>query len=102
MPAQIIPLIDADRQSLVVRLDNQDCRISVWWHPSDQSWWGSVEVPVNTPIVQSRRLGTGIGLLDRLEGKVSGNIVCRSSVAIKDEPRRDAWGTKTHLLYWET
>ena len=45
-PGQRIPLLDLDRQSLIVRLAGQDCRIRVWWQPSDLAWYGGLEVPV--------------------------------------------------------
>ena len=46
---QRIPLLDEDRQSIIVTIGERDCRISVWWQPSDQAWYGSLEVPTNTP-----------------------------------------------------
>ena len=71
---QPLPLIDADRQSLIVRLDGRDCRVSVWWQPFDGAWYGGIEVPVNTQIVRGRRLVTDSGLLDRIEGVLAGNL----------------------------
>ena len=97
----IIPLIDADRQSLIVRLNDIECRIRIWWQPSDSSWWGSLEVPVNTPAVLSRRLAVNTGLLDRIDDVLPGNIVMRSLGGEVFEPRRDAWSRPTHALMWE-
>ena len=37
-----MPLLDLDRQSLIVRLSGQDCRLSVWWQPMAQSSWFAV------------------------------------------------------------
>ena len=88
---QRIPLIDTDRQSLILRLADQDCRIRVWWQPSDRSWWGSIEVPANTPAVQSRRLALNAGLLDRITDVLPGNIVMRELGNADLEPGRNAW-----------
>lgn len=96
-----IPLGDHDRQSLIVRLDGQDCRIRVWWVPSDSGWWGSLEVPANTPRVTGRRLGLNAGLLDRLDGILPGNLVMRDLGGTGVEPRRDAFRAPTHALRWE-
>ena len=99
MPATI-PLLDTARQSLVVRLDDVDCLLRVWWQPSDSSWWAGIEVPVGTPAVRSRRLANDVGLLDRIEGLLPGNLVCRS-LGAPTAPGRNAWSIPTHVLRWE-
>ena len=96
-----IPLIDADRQSVIVRLAGVECRVSVWWQPSDSSWWGALEVPVNTPVVRSRRLAVDTGLLDRIPGKLPGNVVMRDLSAPAEEAGRNAFASGTHALVWE-
>ena len=98
---QLIPLIDTSRQSLILRLAEQDCRVRVWWQPSDLSWWGSIEVPVNTPAVQSRRLALNAGLLDRITDVLPGNLVMRELGNAGLEPGRNAWSRPTHGLFWE-
>ena len=98
---QRIPLLDEDRQSIIVTLGEQDCRISVWWQPSDESWYGSLEVPTNTMIVSGRRLALGSGLLDRIGGVLPGNVVLRELGDTGAEPARDAWRRPTHALMWE-
>ena len=98
---QSIPLIDTDRQSLIVRLADQDCRIRIWWQPSDQGWWGSLEVPTNTPAVRSRRLALNSGLLDRITDVLPGNLVMRELGNEGLEPGRDAWARPTHGMFWE-
>ena len=100
-PGTSIPLLDVDRQSVVVRLADVDCRVTVWWQPSDQSWYGSLEVPVNTPRTSGLRLSRGAGLLDRVGGVLPGNVVCRELGDFQREPRRDAWRRPTHALRWE-
>ena len=97
----LIPLIDADRQALIVRLDDKDCRIRVWWQPSDLSWWASLEVPTNTPSVSGRRLALNAGILDRIADILPGNIVCRERGTAGLEPGRDAWARQTHGLFYE-
>ena len=98
---QRIPLIDADRQTLILRLANQDCLLAVWWQPSDASWWASIEVPTNTPAVTSRRLALDAGLLDRVRDVLPGNLVMRELGDAGLEPGRDAWQRPTHALMWE-
>ena len=103
-PGARIPLDDHDRQSLIVRIAGQDCRIRIFWQPSDPdggSWWGSLEVPIDTPVVTSRRLGLNIGLLDRIEDVLPGNIVLRELGGDGLEPQRDAFASKSHGLFFE-
>ena len=102
------PLLDADRQSLIVRLDGRDCRIRVWWQPSDDNgdgtmggWYGSLEVPTNTPVVTGRRLSLNAGLLTRIDGILAGNLVMRDLGGAGGEPGRGAFRTGTHALRWE-
>ena len=100
---QAIPLLDLDRQSMVVRLGGLECRVRVWWQPLDRAWYGTLEVPVNTPVVQGRRLAVDSGLLDNVGGVLPGNVVLRAlgEADTLAEPRRDAWGRETHGLIWE-
>ena len=100
-PGATIPLGDHDRQSLIVRLDGKDCRIRVWWQPSDSGWWASLEVPVNSPAVTGRRLSLNSGILDRIEGVLNGNLVLRDLGGAGVEPPRSAWRNQTHALRWE-
>ena len=103
-----IPLGDHDRQSLIVRLDGQDCRIRVWWSVADDpgdgtlgGWWGSLEAPTNFPVVTGRRLSLNAGLLDRIEGILNGNLVMRDLGGAGVEPGRGAFAQRTHALRWE-
>ena len=73
----------------------------MWWQPSDESWYGSLEVPTNTMIVSGRRLALGSGLLDRIGGVLPGNVVLRELGDTGAEPARDAWRRPTHALLWE-
>ena len=106
--AQRVPLIDADRQSLILRIAGEDVRLSVWWQPSDPDdgegpggWWASLEVPANTPAASSRRLALNSGILDRVKDVLPGNFVLRERSANGLEPARDAWRRQTHAIYWE-
>ena len=98
----VLPLLAADRQSFIARLNNTDIRLEMYWQPSDNSWYADLEVPVNTPVVTGKRLALNTGLLDRrpeiLEG---GNIVCRSLQAESDEPVYTSFAQPTHALVWE-
>ena len=99
---QRLPLLDVDRQSMILRLANNDCRVRISWNVAEQSWFGDLEVPVNTAVVQGIRLAVGSGILDRIQGVLPGNIVCRNLDSIDDlEPARDAWARPTHALVWE-
>ena len=98
---QRIPLLDVDRQSLIVRLAGIECRIIVWWQPSDAGWWASLEVPVNTPVIRSRRLALNSGILDRITDVLPGNLVLREIGSTGAEPQRNAWARPTHALVYE-
>ena len=99
-PGQRMPLLDADRQSVIVRLNNIDCRVSAWWQPSDSSYYGSLEVPVNTNVVRSRRLAVNSGLLDRVRDVLPGNVVFRALEDGTPEAKRGAFAAPTHGLFW--
>lgn len=102
-----IPLIDADRQSLKIRLPSAtggliECRLIVWWQPSDAGWWAILEAPVNTLAVGSVRLALNCGILDGASGVLDGNIVMRATLlGGTDEPTRASFADKTHELRWE-
>ena len=95
-----IPLIDTDRQSLIIRLADIDCRLTVFWQPSDVAWYATLEVPVNTIVVSSKRLAVDSGILDRVKDILPGNIFCRALESERAEPQRDAWRRPTHALIW--
>ena len=99
-PGHRIPLIDTDRQSLIVRLAEIDCRVTVFWQPSDVAWYATLEVPVNTVVVSSKRLAVDSGILDRVKDILPGNIFCRALESERMEPQRDAWRRPTHALIW--
>lgn len=103
----VVPVIDADRQSVQMRLpdangDIQDIRLSLWWSPSDNGWWSGLEVPTNVWAVRSRSLALNVGILDDVPGVLAGNIVMRSTQSEStEEPTRTAFVDKTHRLIWE-
>ena len=78
---------------MIVRLGGMDCRIQVWWQPSDGAWYSAIEIPTNTSVISGRRLVVGAGLLDRLPDVLPGNIVCRAldEDSGRVDPARDAW-----------
>ena len=106
----IVDLIDADRQSVQLSLpdingEDVDCLLRVWWSPSDSGWWASIEIPVNTPAVSSRRLGLNCGLLDHVDHLLAGNFVMRGTGQgeglNESEPTRRSFVDRTHELRWE-
>ena len=96
-----IPLLDEDRQSLIVRLADMDCRLTVYWSPSAFAWFADLEVPTNTLRVAGRRLALNAGLLGRTTGVLPGDIVLRELGDTGAEPARDAWARPTHALRYE-
>ena len=101
--AEQIPLESTARQSLIVRLNNIDCLVRVWWQPDQEGWFGSLEVPFGTPVVRGRRLVVNGGLLAGIVDVLPGDVVCR---AVEDadaltDPGIDAWLTGTHGLFYE-
>ena len=95
-----VPLLSVDRQSVVMRLDGVDVRIRVFYHPSDESWYATVEVPVGSPAVSSRRVRVNEGLFGLVKGEVSGDIFCRALGTGRGDPGREPWG-QTHVLRYE-
>ena len=102
-----IPMEDEDRQSLILRLDGRDVRLTVVWSPTsvlgetDGHWQGTLEVPVNTFVVRGMRLTLNSGLLSSVQGHLNGDLRVRSLVGGHAEPLRDAWSVPTHAIYWE-
>ena len=95
-PGRQIPLLDTARQSLIVRLQDIDCRVRVWWQPWDAAWYGSIEVPTN-------RAGRA-GAAPRRQRRPARRSGPRRSPATSSagrwdssddrlEPLRDAWAT---------
>ena len=97
-----LPLADEPRQSLIADLGGTRARITLWWQPSDGAWYATVEAPVNTYAVRSRRVTEHAGLLAGADSPLPGDIVCRpTSGAHGGAPGRAAWAAATHGLYWE-
>ena len=106
-----IPLINADRQSLIVRFAVQDCRLRVYWNPTDSAWYCDVEVPAGNIVQAGKRLNTDTPVLPRTNQWLPGNIWCRaaSTDAKMHNPHQrddfaDTGGTKGHVRYrlmWE-
>lgn len=102
-PGFRLPLVDTDRQSLIVRLDAVDCRVEVWWQPVERAWFASLEAPVGSPVMSGRRLTVNAGLLAGRPGVLAGDVVCRAVDEADQErdPDRFAWGIDSHGLFWE-
>ena len=103
MPAAIIDLINVDRQSLVIKLGAVDCRLTVWWQPSDSCWYATLEFPPGQPRARARRLVNDAGLLSRLRARyvLGGDIVCRPIGNNEGDPGERPWGATHRLLYEE-
>ena len=99
--ALLLPVIDAPRQSFIVRLAGQEVKLLLWYQPGDEAWYASLEYPVNQPLVSGRRLVSGGGLLADLPTDFSGDIVCLPLSPNAGEPARDAWGVTHRLAYLE-
>ena len=69
-----IPLLDVPHQSLIVRLAGQEAKLTVRYQPYDNAWYASLEFPVGTPVVSSRRLVSGGKLLEGLAVDFAGDI----------------------------
>ena len=95
-----------NRQSLVVSLAGKDCKVTVYYAPSADTWYADLDVPVNTPAVRGRRLANGGGILPRASAALPGNIYVRP---VSDfDARRDPHGadafappTPRYRLAWE-
>ena len=94
-----IPLLDTDRQSVILRLSDQDCRLRLWWQPYDSAWYASLEIPTGTVHVQSVRLASGSSLLERVVNPLAGDLTVRKLAPNAGEPMRNAWDN-THELLW--
>ena len=96
-----IPLLDRDNQTVIVRLNNVDCRVHVWWQPLDGAWYATLEAPINRPVAAGRRLTTGVDLLDRTDA-LAGKLLCWPT-SVEDgnlDPVRTAWSRRSHLLVY--
>ena len=93
--AQGIPLTDDPRQTFRTTLGDQPVALFVWWQPSDESWFVSLEYQDGRTIVSGVRLvEAGVplrGFVTDFEGQFL--------VTGIGEPGRNAWST-THRLIW--
>ena len=97
--ASLIPLLNVPRQSLLVTLDEQDVRLTVWYQPSDAHWYGTLEHPSGTPLVAGRRIALDSPLVGSQARRFRGDFYCRA-IADVVEPGRAPWG-ETHRLIYE-
>ena len=102
MTKHSLPVLDLDRQSFRARFGPVDCKVTIWWQPFDENWYFSF-VAVATPIVTSKRITNNSKLLPISGETIEGNIFCRPVNDFEDrDPKRDAWGSGSHHLVWET
>ena len=94
---QKVPLLNVDRQSLIIRIDDTDCRLTVWYQPASPGWYADLEAPAGTPIVQGVRLAVGTGILERIPNPLNSDLVMVASGQGSPEPGTAPWGT-THDL----
>ena len=101
MPKNIIPLQNIDRQKLSTSVSSFIVQIEVWYQPSDQGWYCSIESPPNTKIVSGRRIVIDEPIaINAPKSKFDGDFYCRSTSIFKNQPGRTPWGI-THLLLYE-
>ena len=94
---QVIPITADARQSFIVRLGAQDCRVAVWWQPSDQNWYLTLESPPSNALTTGRRIAPDAVAY---RGEVfSGVLFCRSVTGRASELGRDAWGVTHELIH---
>ena len=97
-----VPLLNQARQSLEIRLEPHDARLTVWRQPSDGGWYCSLDAPIGTTVVASRRIVTDSPILGRLQRDFASDLHCRSiqEDKIPGEPGKAPWGI-THILSLE-
>lgn len=97
--AEIIPMLDTPRQTLILTLGGQEARLTVWWQPIDSGWYGSLESPPGRAIVTSRRINSGSGLIGQTRTPFVGDIFCVASGIGVGEPALHAWESTHTLVY---
>ena len=97
---EVIPLIpNVPRQSLVASLGGQETRLVVWWQPSDEAWYASLESPVDVPVISSRRLVTNGAVIGPRNTGFVGDLYVQATSQSTDEPGFNAWA-ETHALVY--
>ena len=99
--AEYIPLLNTPRQSLISILADQEIHLRVWWQPSDESWYASIEHPVGTPVVLGRRVLLDVPIIGTAPSVFNGDLVCRGLTDAAGEPGPEAWGNSHALVYEE-
>ena len=59
----LIPLIDAPRQTLTIVLGGQSLHLEVWWQPLSASWYLSVADLADAPIALGRQIAPLVRLV---------------------------------------
>ena len=96
-----IPLLNVPRQQLTTALNGQEVGLHVWFQPTDEHWYLTLEFPVGTPIISGKRIVLDSGLLSTTPHiGFQGEIFCRSLEDIASEPGISPWGT-THVLRYQ-
>ena len=101
-----IPLLDADNQSFYVSLDSgqgirSDYKMLVRYQPSDDLYYFSMWNQ-GRRIVSGVRLTSDRSVLPASQDFIKGSIWCESTSLDSGEqdPKRGAWGDRTHRLIW--
>ena len=95
----LIPLIDAPRQTLTTMLGGQSLHLEVWWQPLTSDWYLSVADLVDAPIALGRQISPRVRLVRSTA--FSGDIVAIPRRA-EDQGGigRQGWQTTHDLTYF--
>lgn len=98
---QVVPLLNVDRQHLLVRLGDIQCGLTVWYQPHDTSWYASLDIPLGTPWINSQRLIKDQAVGATRPRALPGQLVCRTlGYSTGDPGPGEPWGA-SHILRWE-
>ena len=99
-----IDLLDRDRQSLGLSLGRHECRLWVFWQPSDGNWYANLNIWGERVVSGVRLTNNALILPVGHVGLDGGNIrmIPASKADGLHEATRAAWSRPTHRLVYET
>lgn len=93
---------DLLRQSKIFRINQIDCKLTLFWQPTDANWYMNVEAPINTVILASRRVTVGNSIMDGIITPLEGDLKCELLQNIPSEignPGKRPWGITHRIVF---
>lgn len=90
------------RQSKIFHLNGIDCKIRIYFSPSEEQWYLDLDAPVERRVLSGRRITNDQSVMQDIFTPLNGDIICRRLQRIPlitDNPKQGAWGITHRLMF---